>query len=134
MTDFTDNIDAVKKKINSQPASGGGDFPEDVQGGFNKALQLSWNAGSVKSAFHIADAPGHGKDICEYGDNHPKGSPDGFKIQDQMREFSSRGIVFTFVKVNESCNKMIKVMEESYNPSGYKMNVTDLSHACATKS
>lgn len=35
-----------------------------------------------------------------------------------MSEFASRGIVFTFVKVNESCNKMIKVMEESYNPSG----------------
>lgn len=33
-------------------------------------------------AFHIADAPGHGKDICDFGDNHPKGSPDGFKIQD----------------------------------------------------
>ena len=51
-----------------------------------------------------------------------------------MREFAARGIVFTFVKVNESCNKMIKVMEENYNPSGTSMNVTDLSHACATKS
>ena len=29
---------------------------------------------------------------------------------------------------------MIKVMEDSFNPSGYTMNVTDLSHACATKS
>ena len=82
VTDFTENIDLVKKKINEQPASGGGDFPEDVQGGFNKALGLSWKTGSVKSAFHIADAPGHGKDICGYGDNHPKGSPDGYKIQD----------------------------------------------------
>ena len=35
-----------------------------------------------------------------------------------MREFAARGIVFTFVKVNDSCNMMIKVMEESYNPSG----------------
>ena len=50
-----------------------------------------------------------------------------------MREFARRGICFTFVKVNESCNKMIKVMEENYNPSGNTMNVTDLSKACATK-
>ena len=50
-----------------------------------------------------------------------------------MREFSSRGIIFTFVKVNESCNKMIKVMEENYNPAGNTMNVTDLSHACRTQ-
>jgi hypothetical protein len=32
-------------------------------------------------AFHIFDAPGHGKDICPGGgDNYPKGSPDGHKI------------------------------------------------------
>ena len=82
VTDFTDDLDLVKKNISKQNASGGGDFPEDVQGGFNQALRLGWTSDSVKSAFHIADAPGHGKDICDYGDNHPKGSPDGYKIQD----------------------------------------------------
>lgn len=51
-----------------------------------------------------------------------------------MREFGKRKIVFTFVKVNETCNAMIKVMEENYNPSGNTMNVTDLSSACQTKS
>ena len=66
-------------------------------------------------------------------DSFPNGSPDGYKIQDQMREFANRGIGFTFVKVNETCNAMIKVMEDNYNPSGNTMNVTDLSHACATK-
>ena len=50
-----------------------------------------------------------------------------------MREFAAKGVGFTFVKVNEQCNMMIKVMEENYNPSGNTMNVTDLSHACATK-
>jgi len=50
-----------------------------------------------------------------------------------MREFAKRGIGFTFVKVNERCNKMIKVMQENYDPSGNTMNVTDLSKACATK-
>lgn len=51
-----------------------------------------------------------------------------------MRDFAKRGIVFTFVKVNESCNKMIKVMQENYDPSGNTMNVTDLAAACSTKS
>ena len=50
-----------------------------------------------------------------------------------MREFAKRDIGFTFVKVNEQCNKMVKVMQENYDPSGNYMNVTDLSHACATK-
>ena len=134
VADFTSNIDSVKSLIEKQSASGGGDFPEDVQGGYNQALKLSWGTESVKQVFHIADAPGHGKDICDWGDNYPKGSPDGFKIQDQMRTFAQRGIGFTFVKVNDSCNKMIKVMQDNYNPSGNTMNVTDLSDACATKS
>ena len=41
---------------------------------------------------------------------------------------------FTFVKVNECCDKMLKVMEENYNPSGLTMNITDLANACQTQS
>ena len=51
-----------------------------------------------------------------------------------MREFAKKDIQFTFVKVNEDCNLMIKVMQENYNPSGKTMNVTDLSAACRTGS
>ena len=51
-----------------------------------------------------------------------------------MRMFAAKKIVFTFVKVNEYCNKMIKVMQENYDPSGLTMHVTDLAHACATQS
>ena len=66
-------------------AMGGADLPEDVQGGFNKALNLSWGADNIKQTFHIADAPGHGKEISgfgdlSFGDDYPEGSPDGFKI------------------------------------------------------
>ena len=49
-----------------------------------------------------------------------------------MRLFAAKGIHFTFVKVNEHCNKMIKVMQQNYDPSGLTMNVTDLAHACQT--
>jgi len=62
----------------------------------------------------ICDAPGHGKDINGFegpGDDFPNGSPDGFKIQDQMKTFAARNINFTIVKVNDSCDAMIKVMQ-----------------------
>lgn len=49
-----------------------------------------------------------------------------------MREFAKKDIGFTFVKVNDSCNKMIKVMQENYDPSGNTMNVSDLAEACRT--
>ena len=64
------------------------------------------------------------------GDRYPNGSPDGHKIQDQMRMFAAQQINFTFVKVNESCNTMIKVMQQNFDKSGLKMNVTDLASAC----
>ena len=48
--------------------------------------------------------------------------------------FAAQNINFTFVKVNESCNKMIKVMQENFDPSGLTMHVTDLSSACMTQS
>ena len=80
--DFSENLDIVKTFISKQSASGGNDMPEDVQGGFHKALGMSWEPDSIRSVFHIADAPGHGKDICDDWDNYPKGSPDGHRIQD----------------------------------------------------
>jgi hypothetical protein len=36
--EFSDDLEKVKNYISGVQASGGGDFPEDVQGGFHKAL------------------------------------------------------------------------------------------------
>ena len=81
--EFTTDLEKIKKYISGVDANGGGDFPEDVQGGFHEALKQNWEANSIKMAFHIFDAPGHGKDICpDYRDSYPAGSPDGHKIQD----------------------------------------------------
>ena len=79
---FTDDIDKVKQFIAKTNAEGGADFPEDVQGGLNKALQQDWGLSSVKQVFLICDAPGHGKDLTggDCGDDFPNGSPDGLKV------------------------------------------------------
>jgi len=80
LMDFSEDLDAVKAFIAKVSADGGGDFAEDVQGGFNKALNMKWAPDSVKQVFHIFDAPGHGRDICDWGDDYPAGSIEGFKI------------------------------------------------------
>jgi hypothetical protein len=52
-----------------------------------------------------------------------------------MAEFARKKINFTAVKVNEECNVMIKVMQDSYaSVGGAKMILNDLAHACSTKS
>lgn len=112
---------------------GGADTPEDVQGGFNKALNLKWSADSAKQLFLICDAPGHGRDICNQGDSYPNGSPDGYKIQDQMRQFASMGINFSLIRVNNLCDMMIKVMRECYDSADRQLQVSDLESAIKTK-
>ena len=45
-----------------------------------------------------------------------------------MNQFAESQIYFSFIKLNEHCNKMIKVMKKSYNiEDGITMNVTDLT-------
>ena len=45
---FSEDIDQVTKFIASMRAEGGGDFPEDVQGGLDKALNMEWTEGSIR--------------------------------------------------------------------------------------
>ena len=64
--------------------------------------------------FHIFDAPCHGTAYCDGWDSYPKGDPHGLKLEELMKEFSKKKIAFTCIKLNEQCNKMIKVMEENH--------------------
>lgn len=106
---FTEDLDDVKAFISKVKADGGRDWPEDVQGGLQQALGQNWIPNSVKQAFLICDAPGHGVDLTNdpITDDYPGGSPDGYTVQNQMAEFAKRGIGFTVVKVNEDCNLML---------------------------
>ena len=67
-------------------ATGGGDAPEDVAGGFENALKQDWQAKS-RYAIFIADAPCHGKKYHnhEFGDDsYPEGDPKGRLIEKQI--------------------------------------------------
>ena len=54
-----------------------------------------------------------------------------------MRDFATKKINFTIVKVNEDCNLMIDVMQNAYKfvlPQQSQIIVTDLSKAVESKS
>ena len=58
--DFTDDIDALQKNLNSESADGGGDIPEAVAEVLKETIsESSWSEESVKLAFLIFDAPPH---------------------------------------------------------------------------
>ena len=47
-----------------------------------------------------------------------------------MKNFAAKNINFTIVRVNNSCDRMIKVLEGVYKTCGMVLNVTDLADAC----
>jgi hypothetical protein len=86
---FTEDIEDLKKYINSVTLFAGGDAPEDVVGGMRKLLDQSWTNGSSKQVFHIFDAPCHGKKYNNrtWHDFYPNGCPDGLVLEDLVKEF-----------------------------------------------
>ena len=47
-----------------------------------------------------------------------------------MKDFATKDINFTIVRVNKDCDQMIKVMEDIYKKNGKALNVSDLADAC----
>lgn len=58
--DFTTDVNRVRGFIDTLRASGGGDTPEDMLGGIQRALNSAW-LNQTKCIIHIADAPPHGR-------------------------------------------------------------------------
>ena len=127
--DFTTNIDKIRKFIDSQPATGGGDMPEDVVGGYKKMCELPWKA-ETRIAFHICDAPAHGKKYhndTNTWDTYPKGSPLGITLEELMQKTVDLRINLTFIKLTKQTDKMYEIMKNAYNASGtMSLELTDM--------
>jgi hypothetical protein len=50
-----------------------------------------------------------------------------------MKQFADMEINFSLIRVNDSCDKMIKVMRSSYDSANRKLEVQDLAKAINTK-
>jgi len=61
---FTSNKNKMQKQLSNQSANGGGDYPEAMEAGVEKALDASWDAkDGVRMMFLVADAPPHDENI-----------------------------------------------------------------------
>lgn len=83
---FTRDIAAFRGVLEDLRAGGGGDTPEDVQGGLEAALtQLDWRAAGVRLAFLIGDAAPH----LDYGQTYTYVSA--------MQDAARKGIKFAAI-------------------------------------
>ncbi|MEZ4272209.1 MAG: vWA domain-containing protein [Myxococcota bacterium] len=86
VTPFTANIDVFQAVLDGLEADGGGDTPEDLQAGLEKAMHtLQWRSDAVRIGFVVADAVPH----TDYGQT--------YNYRDAMRESLQRGIKWVTV-------------------------------------
>jgi len=74
---FSYDVASVQEKIAACTAMGGGDLPEDIRGGLEKALSFEWSndAKAMKVICIIADDPCHGRQFHKIeNDNFPEDS------------------------------------------------------------
>jgi len=124
--ELSKDIEGVKKFITDVKAHGGADTCEDMAGGLRKALDLSWMAAS-KVIFLIADAPCHGKEYHENcNDNHPRGDTSGLSMRKMTEEARDKRIQLISIRLNESTDKLFKIMKSHYETGDLTMEVKNL--------
>jgi hypothetical protein len=95
----------------------GNDWAEDVAGGLDAALKMSWQNGSSRLVCHFADAPAHGQDYCDGGDSYPSGCPNGLDPKQLMEKLAAQVKAnYYFIKCGDSSttDKMIRVFRAQY--------------------
>ena len=111
-------------QIRNVHAEGGGDCAEDVAGGLREVWDLDWSDADVRTIIHIADAPAHGRRFHSIGisDRFPDGDPNRLDPLEFMRLIGNRNIDYTFVKINDSTDKMLDAFMDVYDrPDGFKV-------------
>lgn len=114
--DFTNDVSNFEKFVGALKARGGGDLPEDVLGGLNKATELSWRS-NLRVLYHICDAPPHHKIYHDYSDDHPDGHSSDPKDYHKivLQKMKDKNIHLCIEKLNDTTTKMIKVFTEYAN-------------------
>jgi len=122
-------VDDLLGSIQHVHAEGGDDIAEDVGGGMNMARELNWADADLRSVFHIADAPAHGREYhnASVSDRYPRGDPAMNSPKNIIGSFSGLGVDYTFVRINDNTDKMIEVFFEHYVHGG-EFKVVDLQN------
>lgn len=101
-------LDSFRRHVHSVKAGGGGDGPEDVLGGLQHCVNLTWPRSSgARLIIHVADAPPHGKRFTLMHDNYPDGHPSDPDPEGLFRMLKQLGVEYHFSKLNDSCDQML---------------------------
>jgi hypothetical protein len=121
---FTKDVKKFKEFVGmiKTPNGSGGDWPEDVLGGLQTALDLEWPAeGGTRMVYHLADAPPHGNPLYhDQPDQYAGGHHADPSLGDLFRRMgpNDKDILYFFGhcdKRRQACKKMIQVFQKHYH-------------------
>lgn len=112
--DFSENVTKLVNFFSTVYASGGGDTPEDVAGGFDEVMKLNWSEKtgkkSLKTVTMIADAPPHG-----FMYSFPTEKE---RLQNILRKVALYNISLAVLSLNNGMDSARTFFEDTYRSAG----------------
>jgi hypothetical protein len=125
--DFTPSSDEVHAFLATLRAVGGGDVPEDVLGGIQKALEADWK-NQTRCIIHIADAPPHGDIFSGHSKRRddyavPGTEPHGLTYEPLFRRMIGLRINYSLLSINGSTDQMAYLFMKEYAAASAEWNL-----------
>ena len=112
--DFTKNHSELQNSIKGVYASGGnGDWSEDMNWAFEKALEQSWK-NNAKFAILIGDTPCHGTKYHNLSDFYPDGVPGRRNIEELIKELAEKNISLFCMEITNMTKIMFEIFGNIY--------------------
>lgn len=106
---LTDDLDTVRRGVDSMVAAGGGDGPESVTDGLYDVARLDWRPRAARVVVWVGDAPPHG--VEPDGDGFPQGCPCGHHWFAQAENCREMGITIHAVGCLPTLERYVGAVE-----------------------
>jgi len=131
--DFTLSVDGFCQFCSQVVTIGNDDFAEDVLGGLNESLKLSWDEekSGTKLIFHIGDSPCHGKEFHSgVSDRYPSGDIYGLAPAKIFAQIRKKDIQYSFGKITSHTDIMLKKFAEVYQDEILIFDIKNVDLIC----
>ena len=134
--DFTTSTDQVFAFLDRLRTQTGRDIPEDVLGGIQKALNMSWDQ-PTRCIIHIGDAPPHGRIFQEEPyewDRYPDAGsePHGLTYEPLFQLMTRMDINYALLPINKSTDRMAFLFSQVYLAASADVKLNTTNRYCQT--
>ncbi|KAJ2984409.1 hypothetical protein NUW58_g6073 [Xylaria curta] len=116
--DFTPDANIVKQFVGCLETGWGKDIPEDVLGGIRQAINASWKQ-KTRCIIHIGDAPPHGRNLHDMGDDwddypQPGSEPHSLTYEPLIQRLVALKINYVLLRITDGTDRMALKFGEIY--------------------